>query len=211
MDKNFWGVAVWVLIHVCAITYKPENKHSFKQFIYALRGVLPCGECREHLSENLKMLELKPEYLSNHKKLFLWTFLLHDLVNRQLNKHSPSYEIIEQYYIKNAFNKKFWGPYIWRALHSMAAVYKPEYKTYFKQLVYSLPGILPCDECKHHLIENLKILPLTDDYLSDNNHLFLWTFLLHDLVNKQLAKESPSFEKIKSLYFNEKNCASCGK
>lgn len=212
MDKKFWGPSVWVLIHICAIAFKPENKHSYKQFMYALRGVLPCPECREHLTQNLKTLELKPEYLSNNKKLFLWSFLLHDLVNRQLNKQSPSFEALQNYYTNKISDKNFWGPYVWRALHSMAAVYKPEYKVYFKQLIYSLPGILPeTGGSKQRFIENLKILPLTDEYLLDNHNLFLWTFLLHDLVNKQLGQISPPFEKIKNLYFNEKFCASCGK
>jgi hypothetical protein len=92
MKKEFWGKAVWCLIHSTAAGYKPQYRHSYKQFIYALRGLLPCPDCRNHLAENLKTLELDSgsrtmhgnprsdkigaelDYLSNNEKLFLWTF-----------------------------------------------------------------------------------------------------------------------------------------
>ena len=220
MKKDFWGKAVWCLIHSTAAGYKPQNRHSYKQFIYALRGLLPCPDCRNHLAENLKTLELDRithasgsdvDYLSNNEKLFLWTFFLHDLVNRQLHKVSPGYEAIKNYYFNSLLNKKSWGPCIWTSIHCIAAVYKPESKQAFKQFIYSLPGILPCEECRSHLIENLKILPLTDHYLENNHNLFLWTYLLHDATNKQLRKVSPSFEKVKTIYFDENFCPDCGK
>jgi hypothetical protein len=211
MNKDFWGKRVWCFIHSVAKGYKPENAKSFKNFMYSLTGLLPCPECRKHLITNLRTLELDQDYLSNPNKLFLWTFLLHDIVNKQLGKASPSFDLVNNFYNEKIADRKFWGKCIWESIHCMAAIYKPEYKYYFKQLIFSLPGILPCDDCRQHLINNLKILPLTDEYLSNNHSLFLWTFLLHDLVNKQLGKISPPFEKIKSFYFNENFCADCAK
>jgi len=107
-------------------------------------------------------------------------------------------------------NKQFWGPAIWKTIHSLAVAYTPDQKEQYKAYIYNLVHLLPCRMCRNHLKENLKRLPI-DSYLTDNNRLFLWTYFLHDIVNKQLGKTSPTFEDIKRIYYNNMNiqCASC--
>ena len=99
--------------------------------------------------------------------------------------------------------KFFWGPHYWFILHSAAAAYNPKRsgaREGFKELVNSYLKILPCEECKVHLRGNLKKLPL-DPYLQSADQLFLWTYNLHDLVNRQLGKTSVSFNRVKLYYF----------
>jgi Erv1 / Alr family len=92
MDNSFWGPAAWRLIHSTAATYTPDKALSFKQFIYSLPGILPCGKCREHLSNNLaRVYPLREVNLKNAESLFLWTYHLHDIVNKQLGKTSPPF------------------------------------------------------------------------------------------------------------------------
>jgi hypothetical protein len=214
MEKSFWGPSTWCMIHNAAASYNPEHIISFKQFIYSLQYLLPCEYCRNHLMNNLTILPIGYEELSSNEKLFLWSFKLHDLVNKQLGKTTPySYEFIKNYYFKNSKNNKFWGPCFWRAIHSFAASYRPDplVKNAFKQFIYSLINIIPCEKSKHKYRENITLkLPLLDEYFENAHQLFLWTFLLHDLTNKQLGKNTPSFEQIKSQYFNERVCKSCG-
>lgn len=212
MEKSFWGPATWCMIHMTAAGYRPEYVHSFKYFIYSLPYLLPCNECRGHLGENLKKWPLTDQSLSSSKSLFLWTYLLHDLVNKQLRKKSTQYQTEELKYFTNIHNNKFWGPCFWRAIHAIAASYRPspEVSVAFKQFIYALSGVIPCESCKDLYNRNLNQIPLTDDSLKSAHTLFLWSYHFHDLFNKQLGKASPPFEEIKSHYFNDKVCSSCG-
>lgn len=213
MDKSFWGPSTWCSIHAAAISYKSGNVLSYKQFVYSLPHLLPCEYCRQHLDHNLMTIALNDQSLSDNRNLFMWSYFLHDLVNKQLKKRqSPAYQIAEKYYADNVKNNSFWGPCFWRMIHAFAASYRPTttVKKAFKQFVYSLAGILPCDACRKHYIKNLNQLPLSEEYLQDAHNVFLWSYLLHDLVNKQLGKVSPPFEAIKNQYFNDHVCSSCG-
>ena len=210
MEKSFWGPSCWCAIHTACASYKPENRISVKQFIYSLPYLLPCEYCREHLDQNLRTIPLNDDILVNSKQLFIWSYFLHDLVNKQLKKKpSPTFPIAEQYYNNQIGNNVFWGPCFWRMIHAFAASYRPEVKSAFKQFIYSLPGVLPCKICQEHFLRTLTQIPLTDEYLRDSHNLFLWTYLLHDLVNKQLSKVSPPFEEIKAQYFNINICKTC--
>ena len=107
-------------------------------------------------------------------------------------------------------SKKFWGPAIWRTIHSQAVTYQPHRAEHYKQFINTLPYLLPCAVCQKHLAENLKQLPL-EPYLTSNHNLFFWTYLLHDRINTQLGKKSPPFNDIKAEYFKalSDECANC--
>jgi hypothetical protein len=211
MEKAFWGPASWCTIHTATAGYKPEYRISMKQFLYSLPDLLPCQYCRKHLQTEYQTLPLTDKSLSDNKSLFMWSYFLHDLVNKQLHKKpSPPYPATEEYYFSRKNQNEHWGPCFWRTIHSFSASYRPEVKQAFKQFIYSLMGIIPCQMCKDHFQHNLKQMPLTEEYLVDAHKLFLWSYLLHDLVNKQLGKISPPFDTIKAQYFNEKVCSSCG-
>ena len=104
-------------------------------------------------------------------------------------------------------NPSVWGPSFWYVIHTSALYYNTEDKAGFKNFINSLVYTLPCKKCRLHLSENLTKLPL-DDYLKDNEQMFLWTYLLHDMVNKQLKKvygcngnySSPPFQEMYEKY-----------
>jgi len=100
MNKNIWGPNLWCTIHTTAAAYIPtaDNKRAFKAFINSLTNIMPCGECRQHLSENLQNLPPIERYMGSNRELFLWTYLLHDTVNRQLNKTSPTFASVQERY-----------------------------------------------------------------------------------------------------------------
>lgn len=213
MEKSFWGPPTWCTIHSATPNYTPENRLSFKQFIYSLPELLPCKYCRDHLTQNLQTIPLTDKSFQNNETLFMWTYFLHDLVNKQLRKKpSPAYSIAKKYYFENANKDDFWGPCFWRTIHAFSAAYRPtpRVKNAYKQFIYSLIGILPDARSRENFVKYLKQIPLTEEYLKDSNNLFLWSYLLHDLVNKQLGKVSPPFEDVKSQYFSDDICQSCG-
>ncbi len=106
---------------------------------------------------------------------------------------------------------KFWGPSLWKVIHSFAVTYQPSQKTAIKHFIEkTLTTLIPCAKCREHLKSNLKRLPL-NDYLENNDTLFLWTYYLHDLVNRQLKKKSPPYDMVKRAYFDSLGvkCDSC--
>ena len=110
-------------------------------------------------------------------------------------------------------SKNFWGPHYWFVLHSAAASYdskQPGSKQAFKDLLKSYKKIMPCDECKKHLQTNLEKLP-PDLYFNSADNLFLWTYNLHDIVNRQLKKTSVEYPIAKRYYFENLGlkCAGC--
>lgn len=209
MNKDFWGPQTWYSIHFTAAGLKPENKHSYRQFIYSLPALLPCASCREHLNDNLARFPLTENYLTSNINSLYWTWFLHDIVNRDLKKWRPGFDEVKGYYLQGASNSNVWGPSMWRMIHSFAATYDIKNKNYFKQFIYSLPGLIPCPNCKNRLLTVLNILPLNDNHLENNRNLFLWTYYLHDIINKQLGKVSPDYERVRAFYFNDKVCKKC--
>lgn len=99
---------------------------------------------------------------------------------------------------------KFWGPGLWRAIHSMAATAETyEDRINFKNMMTSMALVLPCNVCRKHLTENMKKNPI-EKYMQSNESLFFWTYLLHDSVNAAQGKtdtKRPSFNQIFSTYF----------
>lgn len=208
MNKDFWGPYTWFSIHFAAAGLKPENKHSYRQFVYSLPFLLPCESCRKHLTQNLATYPPGENYLTNNVNALYWSWMLHNIVNRDLKKWRPTFEEIQTYYLQGVHNPNIWGPAMWRMIHSVAATYSSENAAYFKQFIYSLPGLIPCENCKTRMLNTLRMLPLRESHLESNKNLFLWTYQLHDLINKQLGKLSPEYENIRRFYFNER-CTDC--
>ena len=77
------------------------------------------------------------------------------------------------------------GPYYWAVIH-LACLSEADG---LQEFVNSLPGILPCPDCKEHLRENLTKLPF------DSKDPFRWSVELHNAVNKRLGKPMVSYEK----------------
>jgi hypothetical protein len=94
MTKAFWGRPTWKLIHsiasLCPLNYDKNVFTSFKAFMTCLTYLLPCRECRLHLTENLSQLPID-NYLKSRNDVFYWSYLLHQTVNKRLNKKGISY------------------------------------------------------------------------------------------------------------------------
>lgn len=212
--KTWWGPAVWTMIHVVALFYpdrydKEVAKH-FRAFIFSLTRLLPCQECRIHLRQNLEVHDPIENYFQNNERLFLWTWKLHNRVNRMLRKPEMPYSNAIQIYNVGKIDKRFWGRPIWKSIHAMAATYpqsyQKEYADCFKAFMVTLTHLLPCTYCQKHLLEHLKKYHI-DRYLGNRDDLFMWTWMLHDEVSKHINqyvkganKERISLNNARALY-----------
>ena len=69
IDPEYWGKSGWIFINSIALTYKPEFKEAYKQFILQLPIVLPCKTCGENLRKNLSTLD---DALISKESLINW-------------------------------------------------------------------------------------------------------------------------------------------
>jgi len=101
-----------------------------------------------------------------------------------------------------------WGEKLWTYIHCVAAVSKtPQQRRDFVDFVEILARTLPCDKCKQHFRQNLRNINI-QNYMKNEETLFMWTYLMHDAVNaaqNKLGKGRPSFGEVYGRYFNVKN------
>lgn len=90
MEPSTWGKYIWFSMHYIAIGYPSdpgaEDKKNYYEFYNNIHKVLPCSKCATHLQAILKKKPLKLLYLENPDKLFEWTVIIHNEVNKTLNK-----------------------------------------------------------------------------------------------------------------------------
>lgn len=90
MLPDIWGPSMWKSIHTIAVSYPLNPTHidkkNYKQFFKYLAKVLPCKSCSSSFRKYMKHLPID-NYLSTNKRLLYWTYLIHNKVNKKLNKH----------------------------------------------------------------------------------------------------------------------------
>ena len=96
-----WGPFFWHTIHIVALGYPMEPSHAHKkaarEFYEALKILIPCPICKDHYIQHLEKYPLTP-HLDRRTDLLRWTILLHNQVNKSLNKREyTEAEVIEYY------------------------------------------------------------------------------------------------------------------
>ena len=104
--KDFWGPPIWTTIHILGACFRPENAEAFKTMLRSLAEQLPCDYCADNLRKKMRMIP-PDKYLTNRHDAFYYTYLLHDLANQHISKHtgivkiSPPYEEVKAYYFQS--------------------------------------------------------------------------------------------------------------
>lgn len=118
MVTSIWGPSFWHSIHTVSFNYPVnptcEDKKHYRNFILNLENILPCKYCRINLKKNFKALPLRYCDMKNRETFSRYVYLLHELVNKMLNKKSGlTYEAVRQRYenfrsrcTKNEIKKK---------------------------------------------------------------------------------------------------------
>lgn len=200
---EIWAPPTWASIHSYPVTYTYEKKDDMKRFLVLITLLLCCIKCRGNAKKELIKLPID-NYLKDNETLFLWTWTLHDDVNRRLHKESVPYQKAKDWYFSRVGE---FGSCIWRMIHSFAVTYTPDLKNEYKEFINLAIDLICCEEWRSLGFKVLKIIPI-NKYLEDNHSLFLWTWTFHDEVNRELSRkkkikiESLPYKKAKDWYFS---------
>ena len=69
IDPEYWGKSGWIFLNSVALTYKPEYREKYREFILQLPYVLPCNSCGHNLSKNIDTLD---EALESKQNFIKW-------------------------------------------------------------------------------------------------------------------------------------------
>lgn len=112
-------------------------------------------------------------------------------------------EYLDLYYYPSKITKRTWGPIIWNVIHTFAYLTdssppSPNTKNSYKCIVTSLQWLLPCEECKEHIRNNLAKIHIDDPKYKNN--FWAWSVDLHNYVNQFLKKPTISYEEAKQKF-----------
>ena len=125
--------------------------------------------------------------------LFDWMVRYYNFVRGNLSYKLKSKEELDEQYKITIMTKSWWGSRVWDLIHIFAA-YAPQDCTYdyyvcYRAFIVTLSKVLPCHDCRGHLLRNLQTLPM-DNYATNRLSLFSWSFKLHNIVSQQINEES---------------------
>ena len=194
--KSFWGPPYWTCVHVLCSKYKPSQKDDILIVILYLMYLMICEICRDHLKQIFK--EFPPDqYLTNADSLFLWSYMIHDKVNKTLGKTSPSLaEMKKKYY---SMTSDDYANSFWIMIHATCIAYRPKTKNYMKSWLQSLINILPDQKWKKSSHEYIKTVDI-NMFLKCREDMLFWSYCFHDYINDSVGKKSPSYREVKSYY-----------
>jgi hypothetical protein len=120
-----------------------------------------------------------------------------------MKQKSPFTE--EDYKSGDGMITSIWGPPMWLFLHTTSFNYPvnptEEQKKYYYKFFKNLKNILPCRYCRENYDENIKKHKINYDVMKNRDTLSRWVYELHELVNKNLGKESGlSYEEVRDRF-----------
>ena len=88
--------------------------------------------------------------------------------------------------------RNHWGPYGWKTLHSVAALYPDEPTLQDKQLARTwldnYTSTITCPFCREHFTGVLETYRRSNDILANRHNFFWFTIKAHNTANAQLNK-----------------------
>ena len=89
MQTDSWGPNAWETFNHVAfgspIKLDKQDKEHYKSFYHGFQCVIPCSLCKSAYKDLIKYI-LIDDYLDSRDGLCYWTFVVHNLVNRKLDK-----------------------------------------------------------------------------------------------------------------------------
>lgn len=103
MTKILWGPIVWNTLHIIATKIKDEcfeaERVDILNIITQICSNLPCPLCASHAMGMIKKHKLKQ--VKSKNELITFIYLMHNEVNKRLNKNVKKKEILATYEIMN--------------------------------------------------------------------------------------------------------------
>lgn len=103
MLTTIWGPGMWHYLHTMSFNYPVHpsrlDKKHYRDFVFSLQNVLPCGKCRKNLVKNFKRLPLTMKNMESRASFSKYIYDLHEVVNRMLGKRSNlTYDMVRERY-----------------------------------------------------------------------------------------------------------------
>ena len=95
--------------------------------------------------------------------------------------------------------KAVWGPACWTVMHAAAASCEPEEAKAFSAFLYSLTHVLPCPECRAHLLTYLHTHP-PEEFILNAPTASRFCFDLHNYVNHETGRSTHPPAIMDTLY-----------
>ena len=110
IDPEYWGKSGWIFLNSIALTYKPEKKENYREFILQLPIILPCKTCGENLRKNLSTLD---DALISKESFINWLIKVRNSIytdNNTLSKQKNIKETFDEifYSHNNNINMYWW-------------------------------------------------------------------------------------------------------
>jgi len=95
MRPSVWGPIFWMTMHITTLGYSDFPNDTDKQgaiaFFESLQHTIPCPICKQHYKECLEKYPVR-NAVGSKQTLIRWLFMIHNLVNKELNKSQISWE-----------------------------------------------------------------------------------------------------------------------
>ena len=106
--SNLWGFEAWTFLHIITFNYSLnpnfQEKKNYYQFFKNIGNVLPCSDCQIHYNKIFKYIDIKL-FLENRYGLIWWLYVIHNLINKKINKQIYKFEnLIKKYHTFNQNN-----------------------------------------------------------------------------------------------------------
>lgn len=195
--RNYYP-CIWKILHIFCATHKiNDSVFNTDELDYFLSSIVRLIPDVEYSRKMVKFMTNEPieQYQDS---LPYWGFLFDNYVNPE---KKLVYEHIQQLYTIDNITKPFWGKPLWLLIHWLASVYERKNFMHFKAFIFSLTFLMPCPKCKKHLRENLSKTGLyIDSYAENNLTMFIFTFNLHNVVNKAVGNPLQNYDQMTKKY-----------
>jgi hypothetical protein len=98
---------------------------------------------------------------------------------------------------------KYWGRCGWIFLNSIALTYDETLKEKYKEFILTLPYILPCKKCGHHLKESINKIQNIDSILNNKETFINWLLEIRNNICKDQNRETKSIDNCLNEIFNK--------
>lgn len=182
-----WGNFYWYMWHLMAQNlnnFDSEFAEFVKFLMLSPQDLLPCMHCRKSFESFTKMEPYDIEMFIKYHSLPEYVYIIHNAVNRKLNKEQQQSDIIKQYeHLQNMDYEN----YFWLWIHTIA---------------FNFPADIQFIDYWNDPLEKHKFTFPDDSVQAKELKKRLKTYILFfDLLKNFIDRRTPLFQKWVNAYF----------
>ena len=187
-SKLFWGKHFWFIIHYLSLKLPID---AFFVLLHLLTFLLPCYECRGHLSDNIETLKSRKHKFGD---AFAVGYELHRMVNHQLHVHpanNPTLAQARNYY--SSYGNALFDSELIFVLRVICLKYDHHRQELERFVTLVEPLVSPT------LRKVMKTYPLTNDYETESD-LFFWAYKIGEEHSKLRLGDEATYPEILKFF-----------